>query len=228
MTYIRKQPGTTSRKRPRPIVIKVGGSLLQLKELRSELQKLLDSLARHQVVLVTGGGPAVKALRHLNALSEEIAHWHCIKLMGDLTRTLSETFPNSVAVYSWPEVEAAWEADRYPWFIVEPFLRADDKNADHLPHSWAVSSDSIAAQLAARHQAELLLVKACALPRRPVTATTLARRGVVDTYFPKVVEKLTHWQVTNLPGGTLPEIALDLFAPAPVAPPRRRQHRGQQ
>jgi 5-(aminomethyl)-3-furanmethanol phosphate kinase len=208
--------------KPRPLIIKIGGSLLHLKALESELQTLLDGLEQHQVVLLTGGGPAVKALRKLNTLSEEAAHWQCIKLMGDLTRTLSETFPNSVAVTSWAEVESAWQADRYPWFVVEPFLRADDKQKDHLPHTWEVSSDSIAAHLAHRFGGELVLVKACALPKREMTPTSLVKQEIVDAHFPQMAKKLKHWKLINLPGGTLPEIALDLFESERVA---ARQHK---
>lgn len=202
----------------RPVVVKVGGSLLALKGLQRELSQLLDEMGTHRVVLLTGGGPAVKALHQLGTaspFSEEQAHWHCIKLMGDLTRSLSETFPNSLAVSSWKDAEQAWQADRLPWFIVEPFLRADDKAKDRLPSSWAVSSDSIAAHLAARYRADLLLLKACELPRRSVLATTLAKRGIVDSYFPQAVKKVKQWKVSNLPGGTAPEIALDLSQPWP-------------
>jgi aspartokinase-like uncharacterized kinase len=210
----------------RPLVIKVGGSLLHLKALVSELQQLLDGLEQHEVVLLTGGGPAVKALRKLSTLSEEAAHWHCIKLMGDLTRSISETFPNSVAVTSWQEAEAAWQADRYPWFVVEPFLRADDKTKDHLPHNWDVSSDSIAAHLATRYQADLLLIKACELPKRKILTKSLVERGIVDAYFPKAVKKLKRWKLVNLPGGTLQEIALDLFESEPAVSALRKRPRG--
>ena len=197
-----------------PIVIKVGGSLLGLRRLHAELAEFLDGLDTHQVVLLTGGGPAVKALHRLSKslpFTEAEAHWHCIDLMSDLTHSLSETYPNSVAVTSWVEAERAWEVDRIPWFVVESYLRADDPSKDHLPHSWDVSSDSIAAHLAARYGADLILLKACELPRRKASAKILAKRGIVDAWFPKVAVKLVSWSIRNLPGGTVPEISLDLI-----------------
>lgn len=196
-----------------PIVIKVGGSLLGLRRLHEELAEFIDGLETHRVVLLTGGGPAVKALHRLGkslSLSEEDAHWHCIDLMSELTRSISEMFPNSVAVTTWKEAEEAWDADRIPWFVVESYLRDDEQSEDHLPHSWKVSSDSIAAHLASRHGAELILLKACALPKRRVSALELVKRGIVDAWFPRVVRKDLDWSVRNLPGGTVPEIALDL------------------
>lgn len=221
----------------RPVVIKVGGSLLALKRLNDELAELLQSLSNHQVVLLTGGGPAVKAYRKLceaSDIPQDRAHWHCIKLMSNLTNTLCDVFPNSVTASSWDEVQRAWTVDRIPWFIVEDFLLADDKHRDHLPHTWDVSSDSIAAHLANRHEAELILLKGCALPKRRPTAKALARRGIVDKWFPKAVKKHFGWSVRNLPGGTVEEIALDLLElpkhaprrrkPRPAPPPRRAKH----
>jgi aspartokinase-like uncharacterized kinase len=199
----------------RPVVIKVGGSLLTLKALTRELDEFLDQVGTHQVVLLTGGGLAVKALRQMKGkarLSDELAHWQCIRLMSDLTRSLSEQLPNSVAVKSWDEVETAWKSDRYPCFMVESYLRSDEEKKDHLPHSWDVSSDSIAAHLAARHKADLILLKACELPTRQVKAETLVKKGIVDAWFPQAVKKVRRWAVRNLPGGTAPEIALDLTA----------------
>lgn len=208
-----------------PVVIKVGGSLLGLRRLHQELAEFLDGLDTHQVVLLTGGGPAVKALRRLSKtlpFSEAEAHWHCIDLMSDLTHSLSETFPNSVAVTTWKEAEQAWEADRIPWFVVESYLRSDDQAEDHLPHNWNVSSDSIAAHLAARHGAELILLKACELPKRRISAKALAKRGIVDTWFPQVAEEVTSWSIRNLPGGTVPEISLDLVEPKRSGSSRRK------
>lgn len=207
-----------------PIVIKVGGSLLTLKRLNDELAEFLEHLDTHRIVLLTGGGPAVKAYRqHCEKIKhpEEDAHWQCVKLMSDLTLSMSESFPNSIAVSCWSEVENAWEADRVPWFMVEQFLLADDKKKDRLPHHWNVSSDSIAAHLAVRHRAELILLKACALSRRKITASGLSKRGIVDPYFPKAARKLKTWSIRNLPGGTAAEIALDLLEP--VKRVRRRR-----
>lgn len=212
----------------RPVVIKVGGSLLTLKALIRELDEFLDQVGTHQVVLLTGGGLAVKSLRHLKGkarLPEEQTHWQCIRLMSDLTRSLSEQLPNSVAVKSWDEVEAAWKSDRYPCFMVESFLRSDEEKKDRLPHSWDVSSDSIAAHLAARHKTDLILLKACELPTRQVKAETLVKKGIVDAWFPQAVKKVRHWEVRNLPGGTAPEIALDLAAIAGRGRSRRKPGR---
>jgi aspartokinase-like uncharacterized kinase len=212
----------------RPVVIKVGGSLLQQKSLLSDLALFLDGIGTHQVVLLTGGGPAVKAMyamRDKLPHSESEAHWECIKLMGDLTRTLCERFPNSVAVTSWSQAEAAWQADRLPWFVVEPFLREDEASKDHLPHSWDVSSDSIAAHLSKRHDADLILLKACKLPTKKAKATEYAQAGIVDPYFSLAVKRLKHWKISNLPGGPLEAIVFAPDRPKRAVKKKRMQRR---
>lgn len=212
----------------RPIVIKVGGSLMQQKSLARDLAAFLDTIGTHQVVLLTGGGPAVKGMRELGdklPYSEAEAHWQCIKLMGDLTRSMSESFPNSQAVTSWQQVEAAWQADRIPWLVIEPFLREDEHQEDHLPHSWDVSSDSIAAHLARRHQADLILLKACPLPAKKAKATDYARLGIVDPYFSLVAKKLKSWKICNLPGGPLEAIEFEPDRPKRAVKKKRKQPR---
>jgi len=212
----------------RPVVIKVGGSLMQQKSLARDLAGFLDTVGTHQVVLLTGGGPAVKGMRELGdklPYTEAEAHWQCIKLMGDLTRSMSETFPNSQTVNSWPQVEAAWLADRIPWLVIEPFLREDEHADDHLPHSWDVSSDTIAAHLAHRHQANLILLKACPLPVKKAKATEYAKLGIVDPYFSLVARKLKSWNICNLPGGPLEAIAFEPDRPKRVVKNTRKQPR---
>lgn len=212
----------------RPLIIKIGGSLLQQKSLIPDLARYLDGVGTHQVVLLTGGGPAVKAMyamREKLPYGEDEAHWHCIKLMGDLTRTLCETYPNSVAVTSWAQAEAAWQADRLPWFVVEPFLREDETAKDHLPHTWDVSSDSIAAHLAKRYGADLVLLKACRLPPKKGTATEYARAGIVDPYFSLAVKKVKGWKISNLPGGPLEAIVFAPDRPRRAVKKKRKQRR---
>ncbi len=106
--------------------------------------------------------------------------------------------------------------------MVESYLRDDNQDEDHLPHNWDVTSDSIAAHLAAEYGAELVLLKACKLPITKSTASDLAKKGIVDKWFPKVAKQLNTWSVRNLPGGTAAEIALDLLEPMKSVPHPRK------
>jgi len=67
------------------------------------------------------------------------------------------------------------------------FAAEDESRLGPLPHSWAVTSDSIAARAAVVHGAErLVLLKSVDVP--PGTSwEAAAARGWVDPHFPHVV-----------------------------------------
>ena len=84
-----------------------------------------------------------------------------------MRRVLDEPRPSIGAT----EIETAGAADNVP----------------ALPHSWDVTSDSIAAHLAGRlGAAELVLLKS-ALPGDGATPEELAATGFVDRHFPQVL-----------------------------------------
>ena len=67
------------------------------------------------------------------------------------------------------------------------FAVEDESRPDHLPHSWDVTSDSIAARAAVVFHAErLILLKSTDIPPG-MHWTEAARRGWVDPHFPKLV-----------------------------------------
>lgn len=148
------------------IVVKVGGSLFDHPRLGPGLRLYLDSLAPANVLLVPGGGDVVEAVRKLDAihaLGEETCHQLALRgmqLTGEfLLRLLGEN----------------------PRVTIPPF------DLDELPHSWQVTSDSIAARAAVMYGAErLVLLKPVDVPAG-VAWEVAASHGWVDAHFPKVV-----------------------------------------
>ena len=147
------------------IVVKVGGSLYDHPRLGPGLRAYLDSLGE-PVVLVPGGGAFADAVRNLDAvhhLSEEYSHWlalYAMNLAGNFLKSLgiSATILNAVEFES------------------------------ELPHSWNVTSDSIAARAAIGHRASrLTLLKSIDIPLGTSWADA-AERGWVDRHFPTLVE----------------------------------------
>jgi aspartokinase-like uncharacterized kinase len=65
-----------------------------------------------------------------------------------------------------------------------------------LPHSWDVTSDSIAARVAAELQAELVLLKSTPPPSDDLPAA--AASGYVDPYFPTAAAGLQSVRFVNL------------------------------
>jgi aspartokinase-like uncharacterized kinase len=155
------------------IVVKVGGSLFDSPRLGAGLRAYLDSLAPSEVLLVPGGGAAAKAVRELDrihGLGEEASHWLAIRAMDVMGSTLRVLAPG-VRVLD-----------------CLTFMQEDESRPGTLPHSWAVTSDSIAARAAVALCAErLVLLKSVDVPVE-TSWDEWARRGWVDSYFARVFE----------------------------------------
>lgn len=161
-------PGSTdARVAPRVVdaVVKVGGGLLGATEpgagpLDAVAAALGEEAARgRRLVVVPGGGPFADAVRAADsrlALGESEAHWMAVLAMEQMAHLLVARLPAAALVDDAPSVWSALAARRLPVLAPYHWLRA----ADPLPHSWAVTSDSIAAWLAGELGASrLVLVK---------------------------------------------------------------------
>lgn len=151
------------------IVVKVGGSLYDHPGLGPGLRAYLAELAPEPVLLVPGGGPFGNAVRHLDAvhrLGEDAAHRIALKALAAPAAFLRHLVGDAAAVLD-----------------CDAFATADPE----LPHSWAVTTDSIAARAAVVYRAaRLVLLKSIDLP--PGTSwPAAAARGWVDDHFPHVV-----------------------------------------
>jgi aspartokinase-like uncharacterized kinase len=160
------------------IVVKVGGSLYDHPRLGPGLRAFLDALAS-PVLLVPGGGPLADALRHLDRthrLGEEAAHWLALRALA-----VTAGFLEAVALRSEDSASRLNVLDCYEFAV------RDEQRPDHLPHSWDVTTDSIAARAAVVYRAErLILLKSADVP--PGTPwDEAARRGWVDPHFPAAV-----------------------------------------
>ena len=140
------------------VVAKVGGSLLAHDEALLGVLDLLDRTSK--TLVVPGGGPYADAVRGAYAsgdLDDEAAHWNAVLAMDQYAEVLVARMPRSVRVTGLSEARAALEAGRLPVLAPSRWLR----QADPLPHSWDVTSDSIAAWVAGQASAStLVLIKA--------------------------------------------------------------------
>jgi aspartokinase-like uncharacterized kinase len=174
-------------------VIKVGGSLYDLPQLGKRLREFIDGLDG-RVVVVPGGGPTADAIRSLDrwqALGEEIAHALALESLSVNASFLAHIIAGTVPVTESQEWSAIWEQGKTPIFDPRSFVLADRE----LPHSWAVTSDSIAARLAVVADARrLILLKSTNLPVGADWAEA-GRQSLVDPFFEKVVSKNPRLQV---------------------------------
>ncbi len=183
---------------PPPVVVKVGGSLYDHPRLGPGLNAFLDPLVRAGPVwLVPGGGAAADAVRELDRthrLGEEVAHWLALRSLS-VTALFLAGLVGDASVVEDPYVD---RGDGLSVVDCYGFALSDDGRPGSLPHSWAVTTDSIAARVAAVFGASrLVLLKSVDVP--PATPwAEAAARGWVDAYFPAaVVEAAYPIEVVN-------------------------------
>jgi 5-(aminomethyl)-3-furanmethanol phosphate kinase len=172
----------------RPAVVKVGGSLFDLPDLGPRLRRWLDENAPPEVLLVPGGGPAadvVRALDRTHGLGEEAAHWLALRALAVNAALLAALLPAACVIDGPDLAELVWEQGRLPVLDAFAFCEADEADAGHLPHTWVVTSDSLAARAAVvAGAAELVLLKSA---EPPGDARTWAAAGYVDAHLPQVL-----------------------------------------
>ena len=143
------------------IVVKVGGSLLRHPAALDQVMAAVIGASRQRRVLVVpGGGPLADTVREVDGalhLSADASHWMAIKAMDQLAELFADRYEPAAQVSDAHEVRETLRTARLPVLAPYRWLR----DADPLPHSWDVSSDSIAAWVAGELGARrVVLVKA--------------------------------------------------------------------
>jgi aspartokinase-like uncharacterized kinase len=185
-----------------PLVLKIGGSLLKSVP---GLVQVLRTFPRSPILIVPGGGMFANQVRSI-AAPEDTSHWMAIAAMDQFGWYIaSEGLPvtTSLQIPDAPQV-------------LLPYCPMRDR--DPLPHSWDVTSDTIAAWVASATDAHLVLLK---------SVDGLSREGVrldrvgeafpcpeVDTAFlPYVLSNRIPCTVLN---GTRPDRLRAYIEGAPV------------
>jgi len=169
------------------VVVKIGGGLLTS---AGDLDRVLPAIAsaarERRVLVVPGGGPFADAVRAVDAqvhLPDAVAHWMAILAMDQYAHLLAARLEGAALVADPVEIAAALSAGRVPVLAPYRWLRG----ADPLPHSWDVTSDSIAAWIAGAVGARrLLLIK-------PAGAIG---DNLVDPHFQHCLPSEVSWEVT--------------------------------
>lgn len=186
-------------------VVKVGGSLAS----DPGLPRLLETLgelaaAGRRLVVVPGGGPFADAVRAACAALDpgpSPAHWMAILAMDQYAHLLAARIPGAALVVEPAEAAGVLAAGRTAVLAPYAWLRA----ADPLPHGWDVTSDSIAAWVAARLGAPRVVLLKSVDGLRDEAGAVLARvprralggRDEVDGYFAQALEPGTACWIIN-------------------------------
>ena len=171
-------------------VVKVGGSLYDLPDLGPRLRQWLKGLTA-DVIVVPGGGPtagAIRELDHWQNFSEEMSHWLAIRALSLNAYFLASLLFPATLVENWQGFSFS-PRGIVPVLDALAFLQEDEERPDHLPHTWDVTSDSIAARVAIVSGAHsLVLLKSVTIPPEMSWAEA-SRLGFVDRMFPHLVEQ---------------------------------------
>jgi len=175
----------TPERDPELAVVKVGGALARSP---GQLARLGEALAgasrRHRLVVVPGGGPfadQVRAFDRANKLSADAAHWMAILGMDQYAFALCDVIPESRLVEDRAGIQAAHTDGKLPVLAPARWLRATDE----LPHTWDVTSDSLAAYLATLLGADRLVMV------KPVAGGA----ELLDPWFTRTVPAGMRWSV---------------------------------
>ncbi len=167
-------------------VVKVGGSLFELPDLGPRLSSWLQTVADSEIVLVPGGGRLADEVRRLDRqhqLGEETSHWLALRALTVGAEFLARLLPGAVLVHDLEGCSPIWYSGRVAVLDPFTFTKADEGRSGCLPHTWEITSDSIAARVAFVGKArQLILLKSVDVPAG-LDWEEAGERGFVDRYF---------------------------------------------
>ena len=133
-------------------VVKIGGSLFP--NYAIDLAKKLENT---NSLIVLGGGEFANLIRKYDSeinFSQETNHWTALDCMDIIAKLVNDKVESTKLAYSIDDAIAISNEGFTPIFVVSKFLREDDP----FECSWDVTSDSIAAYISHRLNANLLIV----------------------------------------------------------------------
>ncbi len=176
--------------REQPFVVKLGGSL----EVHAPTLAAVFRQQSRPLLIVPGGGWFADTVRN-QALNDDEAHWTAIRAMdrfGSLLATFGLPSTERLAIPSKPTILLPYRCCR---------------EFDPLPHSWDVTSDTIAAWVAGTLMTDLLVLKSV----DGIPADDRSDRAIVQNVETDVVDPcfipyiLKHGIRATVINGTLPD-----------------------
>ena len=141
-------------------VVKIGGGLAMIPTALEQVCRAVEEAARVGcIVVVPGGGPFADAVRSFDeeiGLSSTAAHWMAILAMDQYAFALADRIRGAILLENPGSVPEALARGKVAVLAPSRWMRS----ADVLPHSWDITSDSIAAFIAgALGASRLVLIK---------------------------------------------------------------------
>lgn len=187
-------------------IVKVGGSLLDWPDLPRRLVGFLDDRREREPdfrpVLICGGGPFADSVRRLDRthrLGDYAAHRLAIQSMDLASTVLLCLIPGALGIDRAEALDRETSADEVPLLVPSLILdELEQEQPSPLPHSWDVTSDTLAAWIAGRLGARsLILLKSASLPTG-ATRDLAARLKLIDPFFPMISSAVGRVEYLNL------------------------------
>lgn len=169
-------------------IIKLGGSLSNGPELKQWLQ-LVDEHGRGKLVIVPGGGAFADCVRHEQQrlqLSETTAHAMAIQAMKQMALVFKDLQPEFIIAESIEQIRLHLSNNKA--VIWSPDINW--LNANQIPPSWDITSDSLSAFLATQLKADRLILIKSADASPETMAAHWVKSGLVDKAFCVYVENV--------------------------------------
>lgn len=183
-------------------ILKLGGSLLPWSGLRHAVRAWREANPAPLEIMVVGGGEAADWVREaddIHQLGDDAAHALAIKAMQLNTELAELLWPEGVALTRFDVIMPPRQ--RAGFWILQPWPLLSDQETspvgDILPHSWSVTSDSIAAWVANAVEATELVLFKSSLPSEYRIAQC-ALGGYVDRHFPVAAQGVPRILAVNL------------------------------
>ena len=170
----------------RPIVVKLGGSVVR----SGELPAWLDAIAAspRPIIVVPGGGALADEVRACQAslvYGDAAAHRMALLAMDQLAWAVAGLRPGFAVGATEGDLRAA--LDRGSVAVWAPYALIAGRT--DLVESWRLTSDSLALWLAMRVGASrYYLIKSILREKARLSAEQLARDGIIDDAFPAMLE----------------------------------------
>jgi len=143
------------------VVFKISGKILEnsknLECTISQLKELYEDNTLQKIIIIPGGGSYANFIRSIDrklVLGDDLAHWMAIFSMDYNGEELNKLFPDLECINDIKKIQRA--SNIFCIFLPYNYL----KKKDELPHSWDITSDSIAIYIANKLQLnECYLIK---------------------------------------------------------------------
>lgn len=185
-------------------VIKLGGSLLDLPDLRSRMFDWLASLTPANNLILVGGGELVESMRSLDSLHRfdpSWVHWRCVELLSLTHQIVQQLVPEFDSIDDASQLSEFVRVTRSQPMtaLVQCVAFYNPMHPDErLPEHWETTTDSLSCLLAEKVDAEeLLLLKSTSASDENAEPALWRREGLVDAAFEAVAGSVEKIRLVN-------------------------------